>query len=303
MNGRHLFYQRNLVLTLGLLLALLTGCTGKMETGFVSSATLESDTWDIAPSQTGILTLVAVREGDSVSAGQRIAQIDTVPLSLKLAEIRAAGIELGANVAAKRAEKMTFEVAEQGVERELERARKLLKDSAITSQKVDDLQTQWQSAKARTFAASEAIRSLESRTALLKAQENSIRDQINRCTLTAPANGRILTRYRNSGEAAIIGRPIVQMGRTDSLWADLFISQPMLSGFRLGQKLRIRVDGSKEAVWLAGQLIWISDEAEFTPKGVQTREGRNELVFRARVLVANAQGMLKRGMLVEIYQE
>lgn len=77
----------------------------------------------------------------------------------------------------------------------------------------------------------------------------------------------------------------------------------MLSRYRLGQSLRFRLDTGREPVWAKAILTWFSPEAEFTPKGVQAREARNELVFRARAKAANPQGLLKRGMPIEVWDK
>ena len=103
-------------------------------------------------------------------------------------------------------------------------------------------------------------------------------------------------------EAALPGRPLVEIGKTDTLWADFFVGQQQLAKFKLGQALRLRLDTGGEPLWIPAKLTWISTEAEFTPKGVQTREARNDLVFRARALAANPQGELKRGLPVEVWE-
>lgn len=287
-------------------LLVLVSCNEQERQGFLSSATLESDLWKISPVVAGTLTEIVVREGDSVSLGQRVASIDSIPLVLKLEELQATRIELSANIKSKEAEMGTLVASDAGIQRELQRAQKLVEEGAMTSQRKDDLQTQADVSKARIFASHSGIAALKSKFAMIRAQENSLRDQIRRCQILSPTHGRILTKYRNAGEAATPGRPLLEVGRTDTLWADFFIVQTELSRFKLGQNLKIRLDmgGNKDsnAIWIPAQLSWIASEAEFTPKGVQTREARNELVFRARAIAGNSNGILKRGMPVEVWQ-
>jgi HlyD family secretion protein len=292
-------------LVLAFILALsmiFSSCQKEEKLGFISSATLESDLWKVSPSVAGTLLEVSVREGDSVHQGQAIAWIDSIPLVLKLGELQAGYGELFANIRAREAEVATLQTAHEGIEREFARATKLVADGAATVQRKDDLETQKSTSISRIAAARSAIEALRSRNALLFAQEKSLRDQIQRCQVKSPASGRIMTRYRNNGEASIPGRPLVEIGRTDTLWAEFFIPQNQLAKFHLGQSLKIRLDAEKEPTWVPGKLSWIASEAEFTPKGVQTREARNELIFRARALAPNHQGQLKRGMPVEVWE-
>lgn len=283
-------------------LALLAGCNKSMPEGFLSSATVDADLWKVAPVSSGTLLAVPVKEGDALKAGQLVAVVDSVPLVLKLAELDASQAELAANVKARAAETQTLAAADRGLQRELARTKQLVADGASTTQKLDDLTTQKETSTARIAAAKAAVTALQAKTKLIAAQKASLRDQITRCRLTAPAAGTVLTRFRNAGEAAIPGRPVIELGRTDTLWAEFFVSQQDLARLKLGQPLRLRLDLGKGEQFLPARLSWISTAAEFTPKGVQTREGRNELVFRARALAANPSGALKRGLPVEVWE-
>lgn len=283
-------------------LALLSGCNKSMPAGFLSSATVDADLWKVAPVSSGNLLAVPVKEGDALKAGQLVAVVDSVPLTLKIAELNASQAELAANVKARAAETQTLVAADHGIQRELARTKQLVADGAAPTQKLDDLVTQKETSAARIASSNAAVTALQAKGKLLEAQKASLRDQIVRCRLTAPAAGTVLTRFRNAGEAAIPGRPVVEIGRTDTLWAEFFVGQQDLARLKLGQPLRLRLDLGKGEQFVPARLSWIASAAEFTPKGVQTREGRNELVFRARALAANPDGALKRGLPVEVWE-
>ncbi|MCB9495363.1 MAG: efflux RND transporter periplasmic adaptor subunit [Fibrobacteria bacterium] len=282
--------------------AFLGGCRDDVGPGFLSSATIESDLWKISPSTPGTWEKVAVGEGSPVDSGQFLAQVDSIPLVLKRAELQAAQAELQAGIAARSAEHRVLEAAHKGVEREASRATSLVADGAAPSRTSDEMQTQLATSKARLAASRSAIAALKAKGVVLSAQMNSLEDQIRRCTLASPTTGTVTARYRNAGEAAIPGRPVLEIGRTDTLWAEFFVAQPVLSRLKLHQILRLRLDSDTGESWTTARLSWISDEAEFTPKGVQTRASRNELVFRCRALAANPQGILKRGLPVEVWE-
>jgi HlyD family secretion protein len=127
---------------------------------------------------------------------------------------------------------------------------------------------------------------------------------LKRCEIRAPVTGKILTRFRNVGEWASPTQPIYEMSRGDTLRADFYVPQPLLSSLALGEKVYIRVDTEKGvAKHLPAAISYISDEFEFAPKNIQTRESRNELVFEIRVTSPNPDGILKKGMPVEIWKK
>ncbi|HSQ42128.1 MAG TPA: HlyD family efflux transporter periplasmic adaptor subunit [Fibrobacteraceae bacterium] len=291
----------NLALWSAVMALSLLSCQQETPSGFLSSATVESDLWNLSGTVSGPLLEVLVREGDSVQTGQLVASVDSLPWILKLGELEATRGELHANIQAREADKAVLQATHQGILREFERISGLVAENAAPAQKKDDLETQKNVSEARLRSAQLGVTALRSKEAGLEAQEAILRDQIFRCRLVSPTAGRVLTRYRNAGELSVPGRPIVQIGRTDTLWADFFIPQPQLGQFHLGQSVRLRVDSAGQAVWIPARVSWISAEAEFTPKGVQTREARNELVFRARALVGNTRGILKRGLPVEVW--
>jgi len=280
----------------------LSACRGETGKGFLSSATVDADLWKVSPASAGTLASVSVREGDEVRRGQILATVDSLPLVLKAAELDAALSELAAGVAAREAEHRVLAETHKGIERETARLRALVKDGAAPSRSLDESETLRATSAARLSASKAAIASTKARGAVLRAQQATLRDQIARCRLVAPAGGTVLTRFRGEGEAAVPGRPVVEIGRTDTMWAEFFVPQTMLSSVRLGQPLRLRLDLEGGEKLVPARLSWISSTAEFTPKGVQTRQSRNELVFRCRALAGNPDGSLKRGLPVEVWE-
>lgn len=290
--------RSSLAALLGLALA---SCERTGTEGFLSSATLEADLWKVSPTVGGTLVSVDVREGDAVTSGQILATLDSIPLVLKRGELEAALGELESGVAARHAETRVLEATHRGLRREVDRARRLVRDGASPERALDELETQFETSAARVAASKAGVAALASRKAVIVAQKSQVQDQILRTRLVAPASGIVLARYRNVGEAAAVGRPVIDIGRTDSLWAEFFVGQPDLGALRLGQPLRLRLDVSDSSVFVPARLAWIASVAEFTPKGVQTRDARSELVFRCRALAANPNGLLKRGLPVEVW--
>jgi HlyD family secretion protein len=103
------------------------------------------------------------------------------------------------------------------------------------------------------------------------------------------------------------GNPVYELGNYDTMQVDFYVPQTILGGFKLGQAVRIRIDdqspsSKQKQTFVPAQITWISSDAEFSPKNIQTRESRNELVFKIRALAANKDGLLKRGLPVEVFR-
>lgn len=282
-------------------------CETAKNKDFIGSAIVECQTYQIATTSQGAILAAYKEEGMSVSAHELVALIDTVPLILKLNELNAAQAQLSQTVASKKAEVASQDFDVKGVEREYRRITDLVDKGALPSQQKDNLQTQADAAKLRIKAGQLTLESLYKQEKTVQTQEAQLRDQIDRCYVKAPCNGVILTRYKNPGEVALPGNPIYEIGKYDTMEIDFYVPQPMLPQFSLGKTVRIRIDDAAETrknkeIFLIAVISWISNDAEFSPKNIQTRESRNELVFKIRALAPNKDGLLKRGLPVEVWK-
>ena len=123
---------------------------------------------------------------------------------------------------------------------------------------------------------------------------------LDRCTVTSPADGTILETYVEQGELATPGKPLFKIADLDELTLKVYVSGGQLPSVKIGQSVNVLIDKSeKENQTLAGQVTWISSEAEFTPKIIQTKEERVKLVYAVKVAVKN-DGSLKIGMPGEV---
>jgi HlyD family secretion protein len=290
----------------GILLAALCGCERGTAPGFLGSAVVESRTWTVSSTVQGTLTDVAVGEGDRIAAGAVVAVVDTVPLQFLRREAAAGIAEIAATVRARKAEIAARAIDVAGLEREFKRIDGLAAKGAATTQQRDNLSTQLQAAQAKLAAANSALEPLAEKEKSLRIKLESISDQIRRCTITAPGTGVVLTQFRNRGEVVGPGTPVCELGALDTLQADFFVPQPVLATLRRGQKVAMRIDWDSAGIAgekrLPATVSWIGEEAEFTPKNIQTRHSRNELVFRVRCTAENSNGILKRGLPVEIWR-
>ncbi|MBN1129582.1 MAG: efflux RND transporter periplasmic adaptor subunit [Chitinispirillaceae bacterium] len=289
------------------LLPVLFFCDRGVHKDFLGSAVVEARTYAVATTAQGAIVALFTDEGRKVKKGERVAIIDTVQLALSLQELASAIRELGTTVSAKDAEIKALLTDVKGAEREFARIEDLVKKGSATEQHRDNLGTQFQSAQMKLVAARRLQSSLKEKENGLRVKQQQLEDQMRRCYVTAPADGIVLTRYRNTGEVVGPGNPIMEIGEFDSLYADFFLPQDVLATVKYLQIVRVRVDYNDgvsrgKEKYLPALVTWIGNEAEFSPKNIQTRQSRNELVFRVRATVPNGEGVLKRGMPVEIWR-
>lgn len=280
----------------------LMGCGGKTDPDFIGSAIVEAQTFQTSALVQGKLASLLKQEGQEVAAGELLAVVDTVPLILQLKEAEAGLGELAAGLRSKVNEVKAAQADIRGLERDYDRVAPLVKEGALPPQQGDKLASALESARLKLTAGKDMLSSLKGKEEGLRARMESIREQIRRCYLRAPAPGRVLTRYKNPEEVVGAGQPVFEIGRDDTLQVDFFVPQVELSGIKYGQPVRIRMDRGDGEVFLPAAVSWIGQEAEFSPRNIQTRESRNELVFRVRALAANKEGVLKRGLPVEVWK-
>ncbi|MCM2322021.1 MAG: efflux RND transporter periplasmic adaptor subunit [Oligoflexia bacterium] len=120
------------------------------------------------------------------------------------------------------------------------------------------------------------------------------------CDIKAPISGRVLTRYREPGEWVTQGTRLLTLADLEDVWAYLYVPQPLIAKLKLGMSVAAYLPELGARKSLEGRILKINEEAEFTPKNVQTREERTRLVFGIKVGFENRDELLKPGMSVEV---
>lgn len=248
----------------------------------------------------GRLLMFEVNEGETLPAGKTIALVDTMPLHLQKERAQAEKEAVGSQTQGVFAQIAVTNEQIGVLEIERKRLRQLVNDSAATPQTLDEIE-------GRLRVTRQQKRSIESRNApvvsKMKAIDQQIRmidDKIARCRVINPTSGRVLYKLAEPGEMVAPGKPLYRIAPMTELYLRAYLSGDQLSEVSLGQAVKVSVDGGNgELIDLPGEISWISPEAEFTPKIVQTRENRTNLVYAFKVRVKN-DGLLKIGMPGEV---
>jgi HlyD family secretion protein len=303
--------------------------TAQRASGYVEATEVR-----VAPEVGGRVIEVAVAEGDSVTAGARVARLDTADVEIALRRARAerdqavaqlqllaAGARIedvrqaGAQAQSAQADVAAAESELQSADADLQRFEALLKANAGSRKQRDDAATRREvaaarvaAARERTRAATEGLARLKSgartqeiagaraRVAAVDAQIEALEKNARDAVLTSPVSGIVTSKLIDAGEIVSPRTPIVVITDLARPWANVYVDEPVVPRLRLGQKLTLVTDAGQR---LEGAITFISPRAEFTPRNVQTADERSRLVYRIKVTVENRDGVLKSGMPVE----
>lgn len=255
------------------------------------AGTVEIRQIQLAPLASGRLVRLLKDEGDTVHAGDTVAILDQPGLAALIAQRRAQA----AGVTTRTAEVGAAEADSAQAASDLARARPLRDQGIVSPQQYDALSSAASAAASRLAA----VRAGPSDAAAARAAVDAvlaIRDEL---TLVAPADGIILTRYAEAGEAVPAGSPVVSLGVVGRPWIQAYVGEPFLARLRLGAAVRIHADAYPDSAF-AGTVVEIAPHAEFTPRAALTERERADLVFGIRVSVRDTAGRLKAGMPVTL---
>lgn len=286
-----------------LLLILLTGCNRSSDL-YDASGNFEADETIISAEATGKILHLKLEEGLSLKTGEIIGYIDTTQLFLRKKQLIYSIRALMAKLPDASSQLSTIQKQIETAEYEKKRVESLLKDDAATKKQLDDLNAQIDLLRKQynSLQTSLAIttRSLQSETLPLKAQIEQLEDQIKKSIIINPITGTVLAKYAQQDEVIAAGKALYKIADLSTILFRAYISGDQLSAVKLGQKVNVQVDdingGSK---MYEGVVEWVSDKAEFTPKTIQTKDERANLVYAMKVKVKN-DGVLKIGMYGEV---
>jgi HlyD family secretion protein len=278
---------------------LILGCTNKEEKSD-AFGNFESETIIVSSESAGKILQFNIEKGQKVTPGQVTAIIDTIQIKLKILQIDAQKAAIDYKKQTIQSQIEIFKEQKLNLKINKSRISKMMLDGAATQKQLDDITGQISvidkqilSTKTQFTAISKELKVLDAQTALLL-------EQLARCSITPPLGGTVLETYAEQGELTAPGKPLFKMANLDELTLKVYVSGAQLPNLKLGQPVDVIIDKSEsENQSMPGTVTWISSEAEFTPKIIQTKEERVKLVYAVKVTVKN-DGTLKIGMPGEI---
>ncbi|MBF9140359.1 HlyD family efflux transporter periplasmic adaptor subunit [Hymenobacter sp. BT439] len=284
-------------------MGLLAGCQTE-EPRFDASGNFETTEYVVAAKAQGQLLRLAVTEGDELPAGREVGVIDTTQLYLRKRQLQASTRAVRQQTPNVSAQLGALAQQLANLQRERHRVVNLVKADAVPSKQLDDIDYQIATARQQLAAQRSALSTQASGTAAqsapLQEQVRQVVDQLRQSRVTNPVAGTVLTVYVEPSEVVNYGQPLYKIGDTKTLILRAYVAGDQLTCVKLRQPVKVLVDapGGKRREY-DGRVQWISSKSEFTPKVIQTKEDRVNLVYALKIAVPN-DGSLKIGMPADV---
>ncbi|GET29389.1 membrane protein [Prolixibacter sp. SD074] len=278
---------------------MLMGCNrnNKMSDAY---GNFEVDDVIVSSEVSGKLLQFNLSEGDQLNTGVQVGLVDTTQLYLKKEQLEAQKTSIQSKMASIQTQIAVIKQQRANVEVDKNRVARMLADSAATQKQMDDINGQIDVFDKQITNVRTQKVSLSKEIDVVNAQIAQVEDQLGKCHITAPISGTVLEKYKEMGELVTPGQSLFKIADLSYLNLKIYISGAQLTHIKLGQKVTVLIDNSKTSdTKLTGIITWISSEAEFTPKIIQTKEERVKLVYAVKVKVPN-DGSLKVGMPGEV---
>lgn len=271
---------------------------------FDATGTFESEEIIVSSEASGRIIKLDVEEGLLLKKDQTVGLIDTTQLYLKKKQLLASIKAVISKQPDINTQLASLEKQIEAAKTEKKRIENLVLSDAASTKQLDDINNQLEVLNKQYLAAKSSLtitkQGLQSETLPLYAQVEQIQDQINKSIIKNPVEGTVLTKYSKLEEVTGTGKALYKIADLSLMTLRAYINGDQLGQIKLGQKVKVFVDkGDGEQKELNGEIYWISSKAEFTPKTIQTKDERANLVYAIKVKVIN-DGYLKIGMYGEV---
>lgn len=297
----------------------LIACSKENDSSLIEhSGTIETTNIILSSQVPGVVNNLFVDEGENVKLGDTLAIIDHEKFDLQLAQAKAslsvaeAQLKILKKGARKEDKKQAQEILKQAelnlnqVASNKERMEKLHASKAITEKQYDDAVTAYELAVSKYNTAKQNVDKVRSarpediekaKANVLKAKSSIglIQKNINDCYLTAPLDGQIVGRFVEIGESVSFMSSMFKITNLNKANLIIYVTEKELASVKYGQEAEVTIDAFDNKSF-NGKVVFISPEAEFTPKNIQTKDERTKLVFAVKINIDNPDHFLKPGM-------
>lgn len=262
--------------------------------------TFETDEITISAESSGKLLSFAIEEGEQLKKGQEVGSIDSIQLYLKMKQLNSHIDAIKSRIPNINAQADVQTEQLKIISIEYDRVKKMFADGAATQKQIDDIEGRVSLAKKQKDAIDIQKTSVFAEIPALNAQIEQLKDQLRRCKIVNPTDGKVLVTYANQFETVVQGKALYKLANMDYMYLRAYISGAQLHSYPTGKKVKVFIDTDNDKlIEMEGIITWVSSEAEFTPKIIQTREERVKLVYPIKVKVKN-DGSIRIGMPAEV---
>ena len=306
------------ILTITVCTTLMLSACSDDKKSYDASGSFEAEETIISSEATGMIKELDIEDGRLLKAEQTIGYIDTIQLYLKKKQLEAQIKAIGSRLP-DIAQQTNFynqqieanRIKLKNLERERQRYKKLVEGDAATTKQLDDLEAQItelkkqievivQQKNAQESVLQTQVSGMKADPLPLTVQIEQINDQLEKCKIVNPINGTVITQYAKQNEMATIGKALYKVADMSTIILRAYISGNQLAQIKVNQIVKVFTDdGQGSLKETQGTIIWINDKAEFTPKTIQTKDERANMVYATKIKLVN-DGSYKIGMYGEI---
>ena len=274
------------------------------EPDYDAQGTFEATEVVISSEGTGRILSFDVTEGEIINANSVVGVIDSLQLHLQREQLKAQQSALLSSLPDK--EKQVASLRRQLAKQraELQRVKNMLSDGAATTKQRDDIEAQITILEGQLSATLSTLdnntSTINENATALEAQIAALDDRIAKCNISSAVGGTVLIKYAEAGEYTTIGKPLMKVADLENIYLRAYLTSCQLANVNLGDEVSVIADfGGDERYDYKGRVAWISAESEFTPKSIQTKDSRANLVYAVKITVKN-DGRLKIGLAGEV---
>ncbi len=296
---------------------IMTGCNGNGG-HFDASGTFEADEVIVSSELAGKIIAFNVDEGFRLGKDSVVGEIDATNLNLQVEQVKASinalrekTTDVTPQVQLLQDQLKVQQSQLDNLLHEKQRIENLLKADAATPKQLDDIDAQIDVVRKSMNVTNQQIdvqknnvatmnRTVLSEKEPLEKRAEQLQDLVQRASIVNPIGGTVIAKYAEAGEVTSAGKALYKIANLSEIYLRAYITGSQLPGLKIGQEVKVMIDeGEKKYKEYPGTITWVSDKAEFTPKTIQTKEERANLVYAIKVRVKN-DGYLKIGMYGEV---
>lgn len=288
------------VVSVAFVLMLFTGCNNDSELAD-GYGNFETDEVVVSAKVPGELMAFNINEGANYKRGTVVGYVDTIPLHLQRAELVANKRAMSSKVSSVMAQLEVLKNERANLERENRRMIKLVEAGAATTQQLEDIEGKIQVVNSKINSTRSQNPSIIGQVEAIDAKMKQLENRIAKSEIIIPVDGTVLHKIAEAYEYTAPGKPLFKIADISVLNLRVYLPQGQMTQIKIGQSVTIKVDGlDGKLIEYPGSISWVSSEAEFTPKTIQTKETRVDLVYAVKIRVKN-DGSLKIGMPAELW--
>ena len=286
------------------ILATIVAVSCSNEADYDAQGTFEATEVVISAEGTGRILNFDIVEGEAIESNSTVGAIDSLQLHLQREQLKAQQVALLSSRPDKEKQvaSLRSQIAKQRAE--LQRVENMLRDGAATTKQRDDIEAQIDILEGQLSATLSTIdnntSTINENAAALEAQIAALDDRIAKCRISSAIDGTVLVKYAEEGEFTTVGKPLMKVANLKDIYLRAYFTSDQLAKVNLGDEVTVTADfGGDERYDYKGRVAWISAESEFTPKSIQTKDSRANLVYAVKIAVKN-DGRLKIGLAGEV---